>query len=156
MTHWNVPLSQLSEAPAATASPISGFLGLLEAHCPAVSSVWMIGERAGSAAPHQPGPLVWDLLVFADAATLQRLRVATHLHRRDVRMRVVTDGDAYAVAWGDLPGYGSLFQWEWLQASDAEAFYSEAHWREPVQARVVTRTRRKALCLWRKRQRDSR
>jgi hypothetical protein len=144
-------LLQHSQAFAAAASPISPFLGLLEAHCPAVRSVWMIGERAASAAPHEPGPLVWDLLVFADAATLQRLRVATHLHRRDVRLRVVTDGDAYAVAWGDLPGYGSLFQWEWLEASEAEAFYSEAHWREPAHARVVTRTRRKALCLWRKR-----
>jgi hypothetical protein len=132
-----------------TTSPISSFLGMLEAHCPAVRAVWMIGERAGSHAPLDAGPLMWDLLVFADAPTLQRLRVATHLHWRDVRMRVVTDGDRFGIAWGDLPGYGSLFQWDWLQSGDAEAFYSETRWAEPAHAPVITRTRRKALCLWR-------
>lgn len=135
--------------PVPTTSPISSFLGMLEAHCPALRSVWMVGERAASPAPHEPGPLLWDLLLFADAGTLQRLRVATHLHRRDVRMRVVTDGDRYGVAWGDVPGYGSLFQWEWLQSGDAEAFYSETRWTDPAHAPVITRTRRKALCLWR-------
>jgi hypothetical protein len=123
---------------------------MLEAQCPAVRSVWMLGARAASAAPHEPGHLVWDLLIFADAATLQRLRTAMHLHRQDVRMRVVTDGDRYAVAWGDLPGYGSLFEWDWVEPSEAEAFYSEAQWHEPASAGAVTRVRRKALCLWRK------
>jgi hypothetical protein len=137
--------------PVPTSSPISSFLGMLEAHCPAVRAVWMIGERAASEAPHQPGPLVWDLLVFADAPTLQRLRVAAHMHWRNVRIRVVTDGDRYGVAWGDAQGNGSLFQWEWQESGDAEAFYFEAHHRAPV----VTRTRRKALCLWRQQVRDS-
>ena len=129
-------------------SPISPFLSELQASCPAVSSVWLIGERAGSPAPHAADPRVWDLVAFADGASLRRLRKALHLHRSDVRLRVVTDGDHFAAAWGDLPGLGSLLQWDWVQAGKGEAFYSEASWREPAQTGLVERTRRRALCLW--------
>jgi len=111
----------------------------------------MIGERVASAAPHDPGPQLWDLVAFADAPALERIRAATHLHRRDVRLRVVTDGDRFGAAWGDAPASGSLFQWEWIETSPTEAFYSEARWHGAPQAATVERVRRRALCLWRAR-----
>lgn len=114
-----------------------------------MSSLWLIGERAASATPHAFGPQVWDLVLFADDASLRRVRSATHLHRHDVRLRVVTDGDRFAAGWGEAFADGSLFQWEWRESGASEAYYCEARWREPPQAGLVERTRRRALCLWR-------
>lgn len=114
-----------------------------------MSSLWLIGERAASATPHALGPQVWDLVLFADDASLRRVRSAKHLHRDDVHLRVVTDGDRFAPGWGEAFGGGSLFQWEWRESGAGEAYYCEARWREPPHAGLVERTRRRALCLWR-------
>ncbi|MFN2644638.1 MAG: hypothetical protein ABR570_06585 [Burkholderiales bacterium] len=128
---------------------ISWFLAELQASCPALRSVWRIGESAaaGATLPSRE-PEMWDLIAFADAPSLQRLRGAQHLHRSDVRLRVVTDGDRFGLAWGEAPDAGTLSQWDWLQVNEREAFYSEAHWREPVEAALVERTRYRARCLW--------
>lgn len=138
----------LSAPPASMISAIAQFLAELQAFCPALQSVWMIGGRAAGTAARAPAPAVWDLLAFADAPSLQRLRDARHLHRPDVRLRIVTDGDRFGVAWGEACAAGSLSQWAWVQANEEEAFYSEARWAEPAHARLVERTRFRALCLW--------
>jgi hypothetical protein len=127
---------------------MSWFLAELQACCPALRSVWMIGEYTGSAPPRSDQRLPWDLVGFADAASLERLRGARHLHRANMCLRIVTDGDRFGVAWGEGQGAGALSQWDWVQVNEREAFYSEAHWREPAAAGHVERTRRKALCLW--------
>jgi hypothetical protein len=80
--------------------------------------------------------------------TLRHLREATDLHRVDVLLRVVTDGDRFEVAWGKLQVSGSLFQWDWCQTSEDQAYYSEARWKEGAQTGNVERTRRKAACVW--------
>ena len=113
-----------------------------------VRSVWMIGERAESELPYASGPALWDLLAFGGAADLWRVRLATQLHRQDVRLRIVTDGDRFGTAWGDSPAHGSLHQWDWVRAGEREAFYSEVRWREPAREGLVERMRRRALCLW--------
>jgi hypothetical protein len=129
-------------------SALSWFVAELQACCPALRSVWVIGERAAAATLGHADADTWDLIAFADAPSLQRLRGAQHLHRSDVRLRVVTDGDRFGLAWGDAPAAGALSQWEWVQVNEREAFYSEAHWSEPVEAALVARTRYKARCLW--------
>lgn len=129
-------------------SAISQFLADLQACCPALRSVWMLGERAIAKGPRTVAPAIWDLVAFADAPSLQRLRRAGHLHRPDVRLRIVTDGDRFGLAWGEASAAGSLSQWDWVQVNEREAFYSEARWSEPAHARLVERTRRRALCLW--------
>lgn len=130
-------------------SRISQYVTELRACCPSLSAVWVIGDRADGAAPDSGDAYAWDLVGFGDFSSLESLRSATHLHRSDVRVRIVTDGNSFAAAWGELPGIGSLFQWDWVQANEGEAFYSESRWQAPAQALAVERRRRKAVCVWR-------
>ena len=130
------------------AAEISLFVGQLVNRCPGIQSIWAIGNRADGEVADLAGPFGWDLVAFADGATLRYLRNAADLHRADVLLRVVTDGDRFEAAWGKLQVSGSLFQWDWCQANGDEAYYSEARWKEGAQAGNVERTRRKATCLW--------
>jgi hypothetical protein len=112
-------------------------------------SIWMIGDRADGDVLDSHGPFGWDLVAFADKQTLRCLRNATDLHRVDVLLRVVTDGDRFEIAWGTPHVSGSLFQWDWREATEKEAYYSEARWSEPAGTGNVERTRRKGACVWR-------
>jgi hypothetical protein len=94
------------------------------------------------------------LLVFADPATLQRLRRADELHCADFEVLVVVDGDAFESAWGQHRVVGSLARWAWRQASAAHAYYDESRWAgrdddpgDGVRGDVV-RVRRKATLMW--------
>jgi hypothetical protein len=142
------PETEMSLNSAGTTG-ISVFVGQLVDRFPAMRSIWMIGNRANGEALDSPGPFDWDLVAFADTPTLHRLRKATDLHRVDVLLRVVTDGDRFEVAWGKLRVSGSLFQWDWCQANGKEAYYSEARWKGRAETGNVERTRRKAACVWR-------
>jgi hypothetical protein len=104
---------------------ISLFLDQLAEHCPDIRSVWVIDARAQDEVLGTCGPFGWDLLAFADLETLQQLRAATDLHRSDVRLRVVTDGNRFEPAWGDAGLSGSLSGWSWKRVSEREAFYAE-------------------------------
>ena len=113
--------------------------------CMDIRDVWLIGQDENT--PDSAGPR-WELLAFADSTTLQRLRKANDLHRADVDVLVVTDGDRFENAWGQHRLSGSLVRWAWRRAVDGEAFYNEARWAgEPEQGEVV-RVRRKAVLLW--------
>lgn len=114
---------------------ISIFLNKLAEHCPNIHSVWLIGGRVDDGTLDRFSHFGWDLLAFADDATLRHLRGATELHRRDVRLRVVTDGKRFAPAWGARSLSGTLAGWKWMRANEREAFYADARWR------------RKAICL---------
>jgi hypothetical protein len=106
---------------------ISIFLDQLAEHCPDIASVWLIGARADDDTLDSRSYFGWDLVAFADDATLRRLRGATELHRDDVCLRVVTDGDHFAPAWGDRSREGALSRWRWRSAGEREAFYAQAH-----------------------------
>lgn len=127
---------------------ISTFLGRVIEACPAIRSIWLIGEHASVDVSGLAASAAWDLVAFADAFTLQRLRKAADLHRADIHLRVVTDGDRFESAWGGLESSGSLMQWGWRHATPTEAYYNEAKWAGPVQDGNVERTRRRALRLW--------
>lgn len=103
---------------------ISLFLDQLAEHCPDIRSVWVIGDRADDETSRSYGPFGWDLLAFADEGTLRQLREATDLHRSDVRLHVVTDGNRFEPAWGDAALSGSLSGWNWKRVSEREAFYA--------------------------------
>jgi predicted nucleotidyltransferase len=111
--------------------------------CPTIRSVWVIGARANGNASSD-----WDLVAFADAATLQRLRKAAILHRADVHFHVVTDGDRFEIAWGRMLSFDSLLQCGWRQSTDSEAYYNEAKWSGRSHQGQVKRTRRKAIRVW--------
>jgi hypothetical protein len=114
-----------------------------------VRSIWVIGACADAEMRDAASSFDWELIAFADVATLRALRRATDLHRPDVLLRVVIDGDRFQVAWGPLHMSGSLFQWDWREASERQAYYSEARWTLPAVSGDVERVRRRATCLWR-------
>ena len=113
-----------------------------------ISSVWVIGERAGGAVRRCTGLVGWDLLAFADLRALNLLRRSVYLHRQDVQFRIVTDGQRFENAWGEPREADSLFGWNWRRASDAHAYFDEPVWSEPMQDGLVRRIRRKAFRLW--------
>ena len=130
--------------------PLLAFVSQIVQRFPAVRSIWLMGPAATAAAPSgaAPAPVAWNLVAFATPFTAQRVRKATDLHRSDVVLRVVTDGDRFEIAWGALRGFGSLMSLDWIQASSAEAHYNETSWEGAAKKREVRRTRRKAVRLW--------
>jgi hypothetical protein len=131
----------LQSAPAETTAFISRVL----ASCLDIRSVWSLehGLHQGlTAAQH-------ELLVFADAPTLQQLRKSEHLQRADVELLVVVNGDLFESAWGPCKRSGSLARWAWRQVSPREAYYDESRWSQcDGDAGAVVRVRRRALLVW--------
>ena len=117
------------------ARQISDLAARLAAYCLDIRSVWCIEH---------------GLLVFADGRTLERLRKCDELHRADVDVLVVVDGDRFENVWGPCKLSGSLARWAWQQVSPDEAYYDESRWADASgQASRVVRVRRKASLLWR-------
>ena len=91
-----------------------------------------------------------ELLAFADHRTLAGLRTCDHLHRADVRLLVVVDGDAFETAWGSPAISGSLSRCGWREVSMDHAFYDEARWGSVAgEPGTVVRERREAHLIWR-------
>jgi hypothetical protein len=108
-------------------------LSRLLAYCPDLRSVWALRD-AGSDDEAQ------EMLIFADRATLERLRACDELRDAGARVLVVLDGNRFESAWGDRVS-GSLARWEWREASADEAYFDER--------RPVKRVRREARRIWR-------
>jgi hypothetical protein len=116
------------------------------ASCLDIREVWSIDQCVDAS---QPVAARHELLAFADTATLSRLRKSEHLHRADVELLVVIDGDLFESAWGPRKLSGSLARWAWRQVSPHEAYYDESRWSQAESdAGGVVRVRRKALLVW--------
>ena len=123
---------------------LAGFLSRVVERCPGIQAVWSLGNADDAAQASAQ-----ELLVFADPATLERLRAAEDLHRADVQLLVVIDGDRFENAWGPCRLSGSLTRWAWRQVSPAAAYYDESKWAERHgETGTVVRVRRKALLVW--------
>lgn len=136
-------ITDVVDAPAALPARWSRFLNEVLASSLDIRSVWSIGH-APLESPGEPRHL--QLLAFASAAVLERLRRCDRLHRADVELLVVVDGDAFASAWGPAIWSGSLARWAWQETAPGEAYYDESRWAQ-AGAQVV-RVRRRALRLW--------
>lgn len=123
---------------------ISAYLGQMLQYCLDIRFVWLIGQDQG--VPHTAPR--WELMMFADSPTLQHLRKADRLHRADVDVLVVTDGDRFESVWGPRRLTGSLVRWAWRQGLAGEAFYNESKWAAGGNDGGVVRVRRKAVLLW--------
>jgi hypothetical protein len=111
-----------------------------------IEAVWSVGHSADVETPQS---LKSELLIFADRATLARLRKCDGLHQPDVSLLVVVDGDLFENAWGALRPSGSLARWAWRQVSDDQAYYDESCWAAPPDdAGNVVRVRRTAFLVW--------
>jgi hypothetical protein len=126
----------------ASREDIAGFVGAVVSCCPGLQAIWRVGQAASGAATSYSS-FTWDLIAFGDAAQLQRLQGAVHLHRSDVRIRVVTDGNRFESAWG-AGRRGSLDGWEWMRTAPGEAFYSDFR----TGAEDRQRLRYRAVRLW--------
>ena len=122
---------------------LSKFLSRVLVSCMEIRAVWSSAD-AGSglaSASHQ-------LIVFADKATLLSLRRSDQLHRADVELLVVFDGDQFESAWGPQRLSGALSRWSWRQVSDELAYFDESKWSHPERnAGTVVRVRRQHLLL---------
>ena len=120
----------------AAAPELTAFLSSVLTVCLDIRAIWSMDHPT-----HK-------LLVFADPATLQRLRRSDELHCADFEVLVVVDGDAFESAWGQHRVAGSLARWSWRQASAGYAYYDESRWSGHDAAGDVVRVRRKATLMW--------
>ena len=127
---------------------LPAFVADLLLGCLDIRSVWSLDHRPGET----PLPTAARrLLAFADPMTLRHLRTREDLHRTEISLLVVVDGDRFENAWGPSCLSGSLARWAWRQVSPQEAYYDEARWVAPDgDGGDVVRVRRKALLLWEK------
>jgi len=133
---------------------ITAFVSSVLASCLDIHAVWSMDHCP---AESRPAPLRHELLAFADAATLARLRKSEHLHRADVELLVVVDGDLFESAWGPRKLSGSLARWAWRQISPHEAYYDESRWSQcDGDAGAVVRVRRRAIIVWQRQGADVR
>jgi hypothetical protein len=123
-------------------SNIGSFIGEVLTSCPLLRAIWRVGQPASGKAGLSPSVL-WDLIAFGDPEVLHQLRHATHLHRRNVHLRVVTNGDRFESAWGAEQS-GSLTKWEWAQTSASEAYYTDF----AAETHSGNRVRYRAVRLW--------
>lgn len=74
---------------------------------PAIDEVWVLGPRDDEERHRR-----WDLLAFADEDALAAIRANRSVHRADLRLTIVTDGDRFERAWG-APRSGRLSSIRW-------------------------------------------
>ena len=126
---------------------LAPFLSDVLQRCIDMRAVWSIGHSE-----EDREPSCRELLAFADRATLELLRKSDSLHRPDVELLVVLDGDRFENAWGRQRLSGSLARWAWRPVSPELAYYDESRWAgQAVNTGNVVRVRRKAFLLWRAR-----
>jgi hypothetical protein len=123
---------------------LSAFLSRVLVSCLEIRAVWSSADAGSCLAStsHQ-------LIVFADKPTLLSLRRSGELHRADVELLVVFDGDQFENAWGPLRLSGSLSRWSWRQVSDELAYFDESKWSHSERDQgTVVRVRRQAVLIW--------
>ena len=122
---------------------LSAFLSRVLVSSLEIRAVWSSTDAAPglAAASHQ-------LILFADKPTLLSLRRSGELHRADVELLVVFDGDQFENAWGPQRLSGSLSRWAWRQVSDELAYFDESRWANSEDAGGVVRVRRQAVLIW--------
>lgn len=123
---------------------LSAFLSSVLVSCLDIRAVWSSSAPGSclAAASHQ-------LIVFADRPTLLSLRRCDGLHRADVELLVVFDGDQFENAWGQQRLSGSLSRWAWRQVNNELAYFDESRWAQrEADAGAVVRVRRQAVLIW--------
>jgi hypothetical protein len=124
---------------------LEDFVRRIVARCSDIRAAWSLGNADALRAVE----LDYDeLLLFGERGTLTRLRASAHLHRSDVDVLVVHDGDRFENAWGRRRVSGSLARWAWRQATPALAYFDESRWAHGEGGGEVVRVRRKATLLW--------
>jgi len=99
---------------------VNAYVRKVAAAHPNVFEMWLLGSRANGTATATSD---WDILAFADEATLDALREDRELHWAEVDLLVVRSSDGrFEKPWGRKKS-GSLEKWQWSRLSDTEATY---------------------------------
>lgn len=122
---------------------LEAFLAHIVARSSDIRAGWSLDDADPAARP-----VFRELLVFGDGTTLQRLRASAHLHRADLDVLVVFDGDRFENAWGRRRVSGSLARWAWRLATAQLAYFDESRWAHGEGGGEVVRVRRKATLIW--------
>ena len=87
---------------------------------PNVTEMWLFGSRANGTATEKSD---WDILAFADEATLNALRNDIELHEPRVDLLIVKSANgSFEKPWGKKKS-GSLENLQWNRLSNTEATY---------------------------------
>ena len=112
---------------------------------PQLASIWLIGSRANGT---NTAISDWDFIAFGSEQTIAYLRQTKHLHRDNTDFLIVTNGDDFQAAWGELDKTGSLKEWQWKQLTDTEAEYMQSKWVEHEDGSSVKTTQSRAIKVW--------
>jgi predicted nucleotidyltransferase len=91
---------------------------------PGIHQVWLIGSRANGVAREDSD---WDLVVFLDPASIERIESDTSLHADRVDLLVVASDGTFRRPWGSSRS-GSLSTWEWTCITPTQARYVGTKW----------------------------
>lgn len=100
-----------------------------------LDQVWVLagpGETSGDA--------VWELLGFGDERVLEAIRADERVHRDDVDLKIVVDGDHFRPAWGE-EHEGTLSGLAWRLDGPRSATYSKAAVAGAADRRTAVRVR---------------
>ena len=118
--------------PAQLPEELGMYVDDLRKRMPQIDEVWLLGPRVND---EENRGSDWDLLAFADEAALRSIRSDPSLHREDLHLSVVTDGDRYRPAWGD-GGEGRLADLDWRVEDLHVARYTRPSGRRETAVRV--------------------
>jgi len=104
---------------------IRDYLEMLVQKYPSIGAIWLVGSRAAGCSRAESD---WDFFVFADNNTFQAIKRDPTLHRDDIDLLVVLDGNSFEEPWGDDPKRGTLKKWRWSKVSENEAKYVQTKW----------------------------
>jgi predicted nucleotidyltransferase len=121
------------------------FLKQIADSSPELDSIWLIGSRANGTATESSD---WDFIAFGTSSTLETLRSDTRLHREKTDFLVVTNGEDFEAAWGEIDKTGSLSEWEWKVLSASESEYTQSKWVEREEGSRVECTRSRGIKVW--------
>jgi len=109
-----------------TAEEASKYISDLVDAYPGIHEAWLFGSRANCSANSASD---WDYMVFADQATLEKLRSHSRFNCTGIDLMIVTDGDHFASPWTEYSRSktGRLAAvnggWHWTRLSRTKAMY---------------------------------
>nr|MBO2515505.1 hypothetical protein [Gammaproteobacteria bacterium] len=123
----------ISNKPTQLPEELGMYVDALRQRHSAIDEVWVLASKESEGGSATRGK--WNLLAFADSATLSALEADEAVHRDDVNLMVVTDGDRFESAWGKRSG-GRLSDIDWRLEDMHSASYITGGSRRELAVRV--------------------
>ncbi|MFS8607860.1 MAG: hypothetical protein LOD94_07700 [Gammaproteobacteria bacterium] len=122
----------ISNKPTQLPEELGMYVDALRQRHSAIDEVWVLASKESESAKRGGK---WNLLAFADSSTLTALEADESVHRDDVNLIVVTDGDRFENAWGSR-SRGRLSDIDWRREDMHTASYIAAASKRECAVRV--------------------